>query len=79
MGDVNINLQCAECSHPRGVLYYANPLAWGRPCRQCRRMMSRNVVVVPTQVGVPVVTTNPTITATATTTTTTIPVTVSTY
>ncbi|XP_016987967.1 uncharacterized protein LOC108050692 [Drosophila rhopaloa] len=75
MTDVNINLQCTECYHRRGVLYYANPLAWGRPCRQCRRMMSRNVVVVPTQNGVPVVTNNPT----TRTTTTLIPVTVSTY
>ncbi|XP_016934055.2 uncharacterized protein [Drosophila suzukii] len=75
MSDVNISLQCAECYHRRGVLYYANPLAWGRPCRRCRRMMS-NVVVVPTQMGVPVATHN---TANITTTTTFVPVTVSTY
>ncbi|KAH8412251.1 hypothetical protein KR009_000817 [Drosophila setifemur] len=65
MPDVNINLQC-ECYHPRGVLYYANPLAWGRPCRRCRRMMSRNIVVVPTTQVAPV-------------TTTRVPVTVTTY
>ncbi|XP_017075222.2 uncharacterized protein LOC108110633 [Drosophila eugracilis] len=74
MSDININLQC-ECYHRRGVLYYANPLAWGRPCRRCRRMMSRNVVVVPTQVGVPVATTNNAVS----TTTTFVPVSVSTY
>ncbi|KAH8352673.1 hypothetical protein KR084_005596 [Drosophila pseudotakahashii] len=77
MSDVNINVQCVECYHRRGVLYYANPLAWGRPCRQCRRMMSRNVLVVPTQMGIPVATNN-TINAT-TTTTTFVPVTVSNY
>ncbi|XP_017046100.1 uncharacterized protein LOC108091419 [Drosophila ficusphila] len=42
---VNINVQC-ECYHRRGLFYYANPLAWGRPCRKCRRMLSRNNIVV---------------------------------
>ncbi|KAI8042711.1 uncharacterized protein LOC128261739 [Drosophila gunungcola] len=68
MADVNINLQC-ECYHRRGLLYVARPWAWGRPCRRCRRMMSRNVVVMPTQVAVPAVTT----------TTTVVPIAVSTY
>ncbi|XP_016987959.1 uncharacterized protein LOC108050687 [Drosophila rhopaloa] len=45
VNNVNINVQC-ECYHRRGLLYYANPLAWGRPCRRCRRMMSRNNIVV---------------------------------
>ncbi|KAH8412577.1 hypothetical protein KR009_003218, partial [Drosophila setifemur] len=48
MTDVNINVQC-ECYHRRGLLYLANPWAWGRPCRRCRRMMSRNIVVVQPQ------------------------------
>ncbi|KAH8273678.1 hypothetical protein KR018_008436, partial [Drosophila ironensis] len=47
MSDVNINIQC-ECHHRRGLLYVARPWAWGRPCRRCRRMMSRSVIVVPT-------------------------------
>ncbi|EDV57696.2 uncharacterized protein LOC6541565 [Drosophila erecta] len=63
VNNVNINVQC-ECYHRRGLLYYANPLAWGRPCRRCRRMMSRNniVVTVPAgQVACPVQTTATTV------------------
>ncbi|XP_017075196.2 uncharacterized protein LOC108110609 [Drosophila eugracilis] len=59
VNNVNINLQC-ECNHRRTIFYYANPLAWGRPCRRCRRMMARGniVVTVPAaQVGVPAQTT----------------------
>ncbi|XP_017110581.1 uncharacterized protein LOC108134694 [Drosophila elegans] len=59
VNNVNINVQC-ECYHRRGLLYYANPLAWGRPCRRCRRMMSRNNIVVSvpaTQVQMPNTTT----------------------
>ncbi|XP_016956563.1 uncharacterized protein LOC108029026 [Drosophila biarmipes] len=50
VSNVNINVQC-ECYHRRGLLYYANPLAWGRPCRRCRRMMSRNNIVVSVPAG----------------------------
>ncbi|SPP78964.1 Hypothetical predicted protein [Drosophila guanche] len=58
MSDIQVNVQC-ECYHRRGLLYFANPLAWGRPCRRCRRMMSRNVVVVPTTIAVPAATSGP--------------------
>ncbi|XP_022230929.2 uncharacterized protein LOC111079900 [Drosophila obscura] len=59
MSDIQVNVQC-ECYHRRGLLYFANPLAWGRPCRRCRRMMSRsNIVVVPTPMAVPAATTGP--------------------
>ncbi|XP_043662691.1 uncharacterized protein LOC122626480 [Drosophila teissieri] len=50
VNNVNINVQC-ECYHRRGLLYYANPWAWGRPCRRCRRMMSRNNIVVSVPAG----------------------------
>ncbi|KAH8282988.1 hypothetical protein KR054_011402 [Drosophila jambulina] len=60
MNNVNINVQC-ECYHRRGLFYYANPLAWGRPCRRCRRMMARGIVVMP-QVAMPVQTTTTTVT-----------------
>ncbi|EDX15906.1 uncharacterized protein Dsimw501_GD22480 [Drosophila simulans] len=56
MSDCNISIQC-ECYHRRGLLYAARPWAWGRPCRRCCRMMRRNVVVVPTRLAAPVVTT----------------------
>ncbi|XP_017038382.1 trinucleotide repeat-containing gene 6A protein [Drosophila kikkawai] len=59
MNNVNINVQC-ECYHRRGLFYYANPLAWGRPCRRCRRMMARGIVVVP-QVATPVQTSTTTV------------------
>ncbi|KAH8271813.1 hypothetical protein KR044_006606, partial [Drosophila immigrans] len=42
-----VNINC-ECYHRHGPLYVLRPWAWGRPCRRCRRMMDRNVVVVPT-------------------------------
>ncbi|KAH8262209.1 hypothetical protein KR038_012127 [Drosophila bunnanda] len=80
MTDVNISLECAECHHSRGVLYYANPLAWGRPCRRCRKMMSRSVVVVPTQVQTtPAQVAMPVQGTTTTTTTTSVPIRVTTY
>ncbi|XP_020803833.1 uncharacterized protein LOC110180492 [Drosophila serrata] len=70
MADVNINVQC-ECYHRRGLLYAARPWAWGRPCRRCRRMMSRTMMVVPAQVAQPALR--------ATTTTTMVPIAVTTY
>ncbi|KAH8249748.1 hypothetical protein KR032_011986 [Drosophila birchii] len=79
MTDINVSLECAECHHSRGLLYYANPLAWGRPCRRCRKMMSSNVVVVPTSVqGTPAQVVMPAQTTT-TTTTTSVPIRVTTY
>ncbi|XP_017088875.3 uncharacterized protein [Drosophila bipectinata] len=66
MSDVNINVTC-ECHHRRGLLYVARPWAWGRPCRRCRRMMSRSILVVPTNIP------------TTTTTTTTVPIAVTSY
>ncbi|KRF81406.1 uncharacterized protein [Drosophila virilis] len=51
-----VNISC-ECYHRRGLLYVLRPWAWGRPCRRCRRMMDRNVVVVPTS-GAAAVTVN---------------------
>ncbi|KAM8717028.1 hypothetical protein ACLKA7_003836 [Drosophila subpalustris] len=42
-----VNISC-DCYHRRGLLYVLRPWAWDRPCRRCRRMMDRNVVVVPT-------------------------------
>ncbi|XP_034472385.1 uncharacterized protein LOC117780092 [Drosophila innubila] len=42
-----VNIHC-ECYHRRGLLYVLRPWAWDRPCRRCRCMMDRNVVVVPT-------------------------------
>lgn len=41
-----VNIQC-ECHHRHGPLFLLRPWAWGAPCRRCERMMSGNVVVVP--------------------------------
>ncbi|KAH8327740.1 hypothetical protein KR074_005115, partial [Drosophila pseudoananassae] len=45
MSNINVNI---ECHHRRGLFYYTNPWLWGSPCRRCRRLMSRGVVVVQT-------------------------------
>ncbi|KAH8249747.1 hypothetical protein KR032_011987, partial [Drosophila birchii] len=60
MNNINVSVQC-ECNHRRGLFYYSNPWAWGRPCRRCRRMMSRGIVVMP-QVTVPAQTMTTTVT-----------------
>ncbi|XP_034099322.1 uncharacterized protein LOC117564586 [Drosophila albomicans] len=43
-----VSIQC-ECHHRFGIIRMLTaPWALGRPCRRCRRMMERNVIVVPT-------------------------------
>lgn len=57
-----VAFQPCECSHFRGLFYYAFPWNWGTPCRYCRRQERRyrrmnrrqpNVIVVNAPVAVP--------------------------